>query len=172
MTVDCSARFASAEVPRLKLIDQPVVSFVALTIGTAASYEAVVEFSRRPALLSRLDPTTRSVLYGSLAGSAGALLGLTLATVAILLTLDNSRTVVREMQSLPAWRTMVATLLVTIGGLGVTLAVSTISLALDAAKFGREHLEAAVAGIAVGSFGELAIACTAFAIVVMNVARR
>lgn len=147
-------------------------TLVVLAVGVAVSYQTWAERSPNPILIGRLDQSTRSILYGSLAGSAGALLGLTIATLAILLTLDDSREAVSEMRQISAWRVMNVTLLFAVGSLGATLALATFALGVDSHPAPNEQLELAVTAVASLAFAELAAGCIAFAIVVLNLTRK
>jgi hypothetical protein len=122
--------------------------------------------------IGHLDPTTRSVLYGSLATSAGALLGLIIASIAILLTLDENRERVAEMQGLDAWKILNTTLLAAAGFLALDLLVSTIALGVDSGVNGRSGIETAVFALSVIAFCEIVVGGLAFAIVVLNLTRR
>jgi multisubunit Na+/H+ antiporter MnhB subunit len=142
--------------------------------GVATGYAIAGSASKQPVLLARLDPTTRGIFYGSVAGSpgAGALLGLIIASLAILLTLDDARKSVKEMQTISAWRMLNMTLLVAAGCLAVTLALATIALGVDSRVAPNSDLEVAVVAVACLAFSELLIGGLAFAIVVLNIARR
>jgi hypothetical protein len=121
-----------------------------------------------PVFLARVEPTTRATLYGSVASSSGALLGLVIASIAILLTLDERRERVREMQSLRAWRVLNVTLLAAAGFLAATLAASTIALGIDTNSPGCNWVEATVVSLAATAFTELVVGGLAFALVVLN----
>lgn len=139
--------------------------------GVSLGYAIAAESSKPPVLLGRLTETTRGIFYGSVAGSAGALLGLIIASLAVLLTLDASRTAVREMQSISAWRILNRTLLVTAACLALTLALATIALGVDSSSGPNTDLEIAVVSIACLAFVELVVGGVAFAIVVLNLSR-
>ena len=140
--------------------------------GVALGYEIAAHTSRQEVLLGRLDSTTRGILYGSVAGSAAALLGLVIASLAILLTLDESRPAVRDMQSITAWRILNLTLLVSAACLAVTLALATIALGVDSGHGVHRDLEVAVVAIASLAFAELSAGGLAFSIVVLNLTRK
>jgi hypothetical protein len=128
--------------------------------------------ANEPVLLAGLDPSTRTVLYGSIAGSAGALLGLTIASISILLTLDDERPRVKDMQSLPAWRILHITFLTAAGMFALALASSSIALAVDSGRPGIEWLEIAVVVVAATALVELVVAGLAFTIVVLNLTQQ
>lgn len=130
------------------------------------------ELSNGPVLIGRLDPGTRGILYGSLATSAAALLGLTIAAIAILLTLDDNRTSVAEMQKLTAWEILNRTLLAAATFLGFDLLVSTVALGVDSGKHTNGYFEGAVLAVSVVAFCELAVGGIAFALVVLNLTGR
>jgi hypothetical protein len=140
--------------------------------GMALGYSLAAVTSKNPVLIGRLDSTTRGIFYGSIAGSAGALLGLIIASLAILLTLDPSRPTVAEMQRIPAWRILNVTLLVAAACMGITLGLATIALGVDSGEAPNESIEVAVAAMAALAFSELAVGGLAFAVVVLNLARR
>jgi hypothetical protein len=146
----------------------PWVLVVVVGGGVGLGSQAWADTSQQPILIGRLNQTTRAILYGSLAGSAGALLGLTLATLAILLTLDEGRTIVKEMRAISAWRTMNVTLLFAVACLGATLAMATVALGVDARPLPNEDLEVAVLTASCLAFAELLVGAVAFAIVVLN----
>jgi hypothetical protein len=148
-----------------------VVTIAIVGGGVAASYSIVVSFSKNPALVGKLDVTTRGLLYVSLATSAGALLGLTIASIAILTTLDPARQRVHDMQLLPAWRILHTTFLVAALFLAITLAISTVALGVDSAERPFQTLEIAVVTISSVAYAELVVAGLAFAVVVIQVTR-
>lgn len=158
----------------LRSIDRtwPLTVLVAVGVSASAAYQLAAAFMTGPVLLQRLEPNIRGILYGSLATSAGALLGLTIASIAILLTLDEKREPVAEMQKLPAWRILNATLLTAATFLALTLLVSTIALGLDATKVGNVAIETAVFATACVAFAELAVGGAAFALIVVKLTHR
>lgn len=137
----------------------------------AGGYSAASLTSTHPTLLGALDPTTRGIFYGSLATSAGALLGLIIASLAILLTLDESRDRVKEMRELLAWRILNRTLLTAAAFMAVTLALSTLALALDSSTTPWPSIETAVASVATVAFFELIVGGLAFAVVVLKLVK-
>ncbi len=149
----------------------PVVVAIVVGGGVGGGYALAAAESSSPIMIGRLDPGTRGVLYGSIGTSAGALLGLVIAAIAILMTLDPSREAVHEMQSIRAWRILNVTFLVAAAFLAITLVVSTIVLGVDSGKRGIPGLEMAVAAVAAVAFAELAVATAAFAVVVLNITR-
>lgn len=150
----------------------PVAIAVGAGFGGLATWIAWSHISAGPILIGRLDPSTRSVLYGSLAGSAGALLGLTIASLAILLTLDETRPSVAAMQSLDAWGILNQTLLAATAFLALDLLLATIAIGVDSARRGESWVEAAVFAVSTAAFCELSVGVTAFGIVVRNVTGR
>jgi hypothetical protein len=158
----------------LRTVDRnwPLGIFVVAALGSVLGSLFSTDCWTKAHLIGRLDPSTRGILYGSLATSAGALLGLTIASIAILLTLDGARPAVAEMQALDAWRILNATLLAAAGFLALDLLVSTVALGLDSGAAGRSGIETAVFAVSIIAFCELVVGGIAFAIVVLNLTHR
>lgn len=150
----------------------PITVFVACAAISTGTYIGLVVTSDEAVLLGRLNAPTRAVFYGSVSATSGALLGLIIASISILLTLDETRERVREMQSIPAWRILHVTLLAAAGFLAITLALSTIALGVDAADGGATRLEIAVFASCIVAFGELIVGGVAFALVVWKLTKR
>jgi hypothetical protein len=150
----------------------PFVIFALAGGGSVALQIVWSQISAKPVLIGRLNPGTRAILYGSLATSAAALLGLTIAAIAILLTLDDGRTKVAEMQKLSAWSILNKTLLAAATFLGVDLLVSTIALGVDSDHGANGYVEGLVLAVSVVAFCELAVGGLAFALVVLNLTRQ
>jgi hypothetical protein len=119
-------------------------------------------------LLARLDPDTRTTLYGSLASSAGALLGFTIASLAILFTLDPDRPLVKRAQDHQLWAMLNRTLLVAAASLALVLVTATTALALDNGPEPCLPIEVAVFTLTVIAGLNLLIAGIAFALVVLG----
>lgn len=121
-------------------------------------------------LLARLEADTRTTLYGSLSSSAGALLGFTIAALAILFTLDPSRPLVARAQAHQLWTTLNKTLLAAAAALAVLLVAATTALAIDASREPCLWIEGVVFTISVVALLELVVAGFAFALVVITTA--
>lgn len=150
----------------------PLVIVLAAGGGSLALQIVWSELSNGPVLIGRLDRGTRGILYGSLATSAAALLGLTIAAIAILLTLDDGRASVAEMQKLTAWEILNRTLLAAATFLGLDLLVSTVALGIDSGTNPNAYFEGTALVVSVVAFCELAVGGIAFALVVLNLTKR
>lgn len=135
-----------------------VVIFVASEVGLTLWAQR----SDGPTLLARADGTARSDMYSSLSSSSGALLGFTIAAVAVLVAFGGPASPgAREANIGGARRKLVGVLLVTATFLASTLVLSTIALGVDRAAAGHEWLQhltlasagASVVGLAVGGLG-------------------
>ena len=138
------------------------VLIVAVFVGSEIAFTAWARFSDSPTLLARADKAERGDLYSSLSSSSGALLGFTIAAVAVLIAFGRpARPSPREANLDAARRKLVSVLLVTAAFLGSALVLSTIALGVDRAATGHEWLEhltlsaaaASAAGLAVGGLG-------------------
>ncbi len=109
-----------------------------------------------PLLLARLSGGERQAFYGALSSTAGALLGLMITALAILIALPSSETV-KAIRKYAGWRTLFELLLVAIVLLGVLLALSLVALVADVGIRPREKLSMAV----VGSAGAAGVGITA-----------
>ena len=158
----------------LRTVDRawPLGAFVVGCLVSLSISARVTRGWERVDLVGRLDPTTRAILYGSLATSGGALLGLTMASIAILLTLDPARARVADMQSLDAWAILNMTLITAGAFLALVLLVSTVALGVDDRTSGNGILETVVTTVSVVAFAEFAVGGAAFAIVVHNLTSR
>lgn len=150
----------------------PLFTFLLVGGGVAAAVSSWTVVADGPVFVAKLNQPTRSVLYGSIGTTAGALLGLTIASLAILLTLDEGRPSVKEMRSLRAWPILHHTFLAAAAFFMLTLALSTLALGIDSGPRGSERLEIAVVTLATVALAELFVAGVAFALVVRNLTRR
>lgn len=138
------------------------VLIAAIFVGSEIGFTAWAQLSDSPTLLARADKAERGDLYSSLSSSSGALLGFTIAAVAVLIAFGRPASPSpREANLDAARRKLVSVLLVTAAFLGSALVLSTIALGVDRAAAGHEWLEhltlsaaaASAAGLAVGGLG-------------------
>jgi hypothetical protein len=150
-------------------VDRHWAFAVSLGLGgaIAAAYAIWTELAKHDPLLARLSPSTRTSLYESVASSSGALLGFSIAALAILFTLDPARPLVRRAQEHQLWGMLNKTLLVAAGSLALTLVASTVALAIDGHTQPRVPIELVVFTLTVVAFLELTIAGIAFALIVL-----
>jgi len=134
-------------------------------------YALWTAFAKHDPLLARLEPSTRTALYSSIASSAGALLGFTVAALAILFTLDPSRPLVERAQKHQLWQMLNKTLLATAASLALVLIASTTALAIDSHTKPCVVAQAFVFTLTVIATGELLVAGIAFALVVLGTTR-
>ena len=93
-----------------------------------------------PVLLARADPAQRVTIYGQIAGSAVATLGIALTVLAILLALPD-RPAINDIRESDTWPRLRG-LLLTIALLAlITLVAAHLGAAIDNAADGREWLE-------------------------------
>jgi len=115
--------------------------------------------------LGVIDPDRRALVYTALTGVAGGLLGLILATLAILLALPD-REVTKRLRRFAGWRALEYTLLATAFNLFLVLILGALGLALDAWIIGV--LAMALAG---GALFGLLISGGLFALLLANIER-
>lgn len=149
----------------------PVVVLAVVGLATLILYEAKLRRDVGPVFLGRLDGSTRVSLYESMAGSSGALLGFTVASLAILLSLDPDRSAIRRIQEMDTWLVLNRTLVYAASALGLTLIASTIGLAIDGHVVPREQFEVAVSVVSLIATAEFLVGAIAFAWLVMVAAR-
>lgn len=138
------------------------VLMIAIFVCSEIGLTIWAQLSDGPTLLARADKTDRSDVYSSLSSSSGALLGFTIAAVAVLVAFGGpASSGSREASIVAARRKLVGVLLVTAAFLASTLVLSTVALGVDRAAAGHEWLEhltlasagASVVGLAVGGLG-------------------
>ncbi len=138
------------------------VLIVAMFVGSEIGLTVWAQLSDGPTLLARADKAGRSDVYSSLSSSSGALLGFTIAAVAVLTAFGGPASPgPREANIIAARRKLSGILLVTAAFLGATLALSTIALGVDRDTAGHEWLEhltvttagASAVGLAIGGLG-------------------
>jgi hypothetical protein len=138
------------------------VLIIAIFVGSEIGLTIWAQLSDGPTLLARANKADRSDVYSSLSSSSGALLGFTIAAIAVLVAFGAPASPgPREANLIAARRKLVAVLLVTAAFLGSTLTLSTIALGVDRAAPGHEWLEhltlaaagASAIGLAVGGLG-------------------
>lgn len=128
--------------------------------------------SERPVLLARGTSEARADLYSSLTGSSGALLGFTVAAVAILVTFETRHGLgvepAREENLGRARRKLVGVLLATAAALGFTLAGATLALGIDRGESALSWLQQLVVSGAVASMLGLTLGGVGFALAVFE----
>ena len=137
------------------------VVVVAAFVGSEIGLTVWEHLSSDPILLARADTVDRGDIYSSLSTSSGAILGFTVAAVAILVTFAPSVPSAREANLEAARRRLVQVLLTTATFLGLALALSTVALGVDRGSAGHEWIEhltlasaaASAIGLAVGGLG-------------------
>ncbi len=138
------------------------ILIVATFTGSEIGFTVWAQLSYSPTLLARADESDRGDLYSSLSSSSGALLGFTIAAVAVLVAFGGPASrAPREVNVDVARRKLVSVLLITAAFLGLTLVLSTIALGVDRAAAGHEWLEhltlsaaaASAVGLAIGGLG-------------------
>jgi hypothetical protein len=138
------------------------VLIVGVFAGSEIGFTAWARLSDSPTLLARADKAERGDLYASLSSSSGALLGFTIAAVAVLVAFGGpAGPSPRDANVHAARRKLVSVLLVTAAFLGSALVLSTIALGVDRAAAGHEWLEhltlaaaaASAVGLAIGGLG-------------------
>jgi hypothetical protein len=145
------------------------VLVVAIFAGSEVGFTVWAQLSDGPTLLARADKADRSDLYSSLSSSSGALLGFTIAAVAVLIAFGGPASPApREANLDAARRKLVGVLLVTAAFLGSALALSTIALGVDRAAAGHEWLEHLTLSAAVASAIGLAIGGLGFTLAVLE----
>ncbi len=109
-----------------------VVIFVALRVWSLLDND--------PVLLARADPDQRVTIYGQVAGSAVATLGIALTVLAILIALPD-RPVINDIRKSDTWPRLRG-LLLTIALLAlIALVTGHVGAGIDNANDGRESLE-------------------------------
>lgn len=121
-----------------------------------------------PILLGTLTPEARTDLYGSLAATAGALLGFIVASLSILISLPSSDTV-KQVRARKAWPLLLKALLASAALLAGLLVTASAALAIDRAKTPCVAVELVVEGVTLAAAIQLAVAGAAFAIVVLRI---
>jgi len=114
------------------------VLWPSVTLALPAAF-AVLEWSLRwlghPIDLSTVNYSHRGLIYSALAGTAGGLLGLVLATLAILLALPD-RPIIKKLRGFSGWRSLEYTLLASALDLFLTLVLSLVALGWDSGALG------------------------------------
>jgi hypothetical protein len=128
--------------------------------------------SSSPIMLARVAPQTRADVYSSLSSSSGALLGFSIATLAILVSFAPRRgdwiKAARE-ETLEKVRVKLAgVLLVTSAALGIVLALATVALGVDRSQVGIPWLQHVVLSGALAGFVGLVLSGLGFALVVIE----
>lgn len=100
---------------------------------TAALVVAFVAASRTASFKEALNEETRSALYGSLAGTSGALLGFVLAALAILVALPSTERL-QALQDHPEWKRVPSSYFRASRALLAVLVLATVGIALDSAQ--------------------------------------
>lgn len=149
----------------------PSVTFVIVTASVGGGSSLWSALTEPDPLIARLEAQVRRDVYGSLAGSSGALLGFSIASLAVLLALDQDRPAVARMRALPAWSLLNRTLLVAGGLLGLTLVLSTVGIAYDGGATPHVAFEIITVTAASTAFAELAVGGAALALVISNAVR-
>ena len=149
--LDCAVR-------SLRWIDRHWWAVVVMTFaGTEVAFVLW-----QPVLLGRIGKNDRGDVYSALSSSSGALLGFTIAAVAILATFSPVRIGhAHEVNLTIARRRLVQVLLATSGFLGLTLVLSTTALGVDRAAKGHGWIEqltlasvgASTVGLVIGGIG-------------------
>lgn len=136
----------------------PLLTFVIVGIGIVGW----TRLSTSPVLLDGVPIVVRSRLYASVAGSSSALLGFTLAAVAILVALPGraSPAITR------ARETLVQVLLVTALFLLLSLISSTLALVVDQSVAGRFAVQTLTLAALSASLAGLLVGGAAFALAV------
>jgi hypothetical protein len=96
--------------------------------------------TRADSFARTLDADRRSALYGSLAGTSGALLGFVLAALAILVALPSTERV-EALWDHPKWPRLPGAYLRAAWALLATLVLCTLGIAVDSATHPREPYE-------------------------------
>jgi len=145
------------------------VFIFAIFAGSEIGLAVWERLSSGPILLARADTGDRGDIYSSLSTTSGALLGFTIAAVAVLITLGPaSGRSAREANLDSARRRLVQVLLTTATFLGLALALSTVALGVDRGSAGRQWIEHLVLASAVASAIGLAIGGLGFALAVLE----
>lgn len=141
-------------------------------LGVELAQVTWATLSERPVLLARSSSEVRADLYSSLTGSSGALLGFTIAAVAILVTFaprhGSGVDVTREDNLGRARRKLVGVLLATAAALGFTLVCATLALGIDRGDSARSWLEQLVVSGAVASMLGLTLGGLGFTLAVLE----
>lgn len=137
-------------------------------IAVEAGLTAWARTSATPTLLARASAEERGDVYSSLASTAGALLGFTIAAVAVLVSFKKAGRGARDANLGTARRRLVVVLLVTAAFLGLTLVLATVGLGVDRGASGHEWLEHLALSAAVASIIGLAIGGVAFLLAILE----
>jgi hypothetical protein len=145
----------------------------ALSIGAAAVliYVGLRIYSKLhdgPVLLASADPQQRLAIYGQIANSAVAILGIALTVLTILLALPD-RPIVKDVQASETWPRLRELLMTTALLALIALVASHVATAIDNGVRGREWLEQAIVASSVSAVIAIALAGLTFWLVLVRI---
>lgn len=121
-----------------------------------------------PILLARADPEQRLAIYGDLANTAVAVLGIALTVLTILLALPD-RPVVKSIQRSDTWPRLKGLLMVTALLALVALVSSHLATAIDTASEGREWLVQLILASSLATLLAMVVAGLTFWLVLVKI---
>jgi hypothetical protein len=136
--------------------------FAGVAVGTAIWTHT----SEHPVLLAQAAPENRSNWYSTAASNAGALLGLVIAALAVLVTLPD-RPRIEVLRRYKAWSSLLWTMIATLAMLALTLVLASAGQVIDVHKEPTEWLANVATAAAVASFVGIVVSGLAFALVIV-----
>jgi hypothetical protein len=161
----------------LKWLDRHLWSIPVITFAIVLmAFTVWAGASDRPVLISALGAMHRQQLYSSLTGTAGSLLGFSIASVTILAAFGPRATTgradsAREERLAKARSDVMILLLVTSGFLLALLISGSLSLAMDTAQTGSQVASVSVASLSLASVTGLLVSGFAMTLVVVERSR-
>lgn len=121
-----------------------------------------------PVSLASADPEQRLAIYGQIANSAVAILGIAFTVLAILLALPD-RPIVKDVQASETWPRLRALLMTTALLALIALVASHLATAIDNGVEGREWLEQAIIASCVSAVVAIAFAGLTFWLILIRI---
>lgn len=146
--------------PALSISCAAVLIYIGLRIYSS--------FHEGPVLLASADPEQRLVIYGQIANSAVAILGIAFTVLAILLALPD-RPIVKDVQASETWPRLRALLMTTALLALIALVASHLAAAIDNGVEGREWLEQAIVASCVSAVVAIAFAGLTFWLILIRI---
>lgn len=152
----------------LKWLDlHPAFSTLVVALALFVGFRIWSCLSSEPILLAQVEPRLRTAIYGQIAGSAVAILGISLTVLAILIALPD-RPVINDIRASDTWP-LLRGLLLTIGLLALlTMMAAHFATAVDHEPVGNESLEQLMLAAGLAAVLALLVAGGTFALLLVR----
>jgi hypothetical protein len=147
--------------------DRPVSAMLVLAVVTFVALRVWSFLHAGPLLLARAEPDARLALYGQLAASAVAILGISLTVLAILLALPD-RPAITDIRDSDTWPRLKGLLMAVASLSLVTLVSAQAGAAVDNGRSGREAIEQIALASALATVVAMVVAGVTFWLLLRN----